>query len=544
MQEEGGNRLPSGVRLRQPWGHKTKAPRRDSGQESTQGLRNELMKRRTTQVVAQATHERACRAVALEILDLLAEPGQPIMRELDSGAWITVQHAFLLTKEQLKNSRDWRAQWLRENKLKPGELYVTLNRWTPGGDHDGTYVERVTARQRIHVRPRHELLVLDYDSANRDILEQVLKELEALGCRIMLRVSSMRDGHPHLHVWIACTSYEQRLTAEAVVTERLDRKMIRTHGISVPGFSGKVFRDGVRAVWNDKFNNFEDVPTYDRTQRELMRVCEGTNLELLTELRDWLLQVPRWDLPEGVTLYGGTEQLVETRRVQPSCPVGTFVHEGKEYADTLLVRRHLGLREKPSSPATPVPLGVSPVVGKATLAAAPEALPDVLNALLDKDVPLPKKQAYDAYEPDDAARNGWAIMCVARQVGISAERLWQERHRPGMKHFRSFRQLDREYASVDAASTRGGDRRLAWALTAQQDDRLTVFEKRFILHIAVKKGLVFGYGNIADAIGCSKMQITHMMRDDNVLRYVRKSGNIVKPGTGREAQTFEIVAPP
>lgn len=462
------------------------------------------------------------------------------MRQLDSGAWIKLHRAYQLDGDWRKRARRsrkhdhvlWRERFLLENKLKPGDLYVELNRYDPWGvEVVGKRYQKITTKQRLHVRPRHELLPLDYDLAHLEPLEDVLKELEAHGCRTKLRVSSMRDGHPHLHVWIACSSYGLRLYAEALVTEKLDRKMIRTHGISVPGFAGKLVQDGVRYVYNDVVGDFDAIPTYDRRQRELMRVHEGTNLDLLIDLRDWLRQVPRWDLPAGTTLYG--EDFSETRSTQRPCPVDTLLHEGEEYLDYPWVRRRLGLAVDGSGLTTPVSAPVEP-----------EALPVTLIPLLDKDVPAPQKQAYDAYEPDEAGRNGWAIMCVARQVGISAERLWQERHRPGMKHFRSRQQLEREYARVDATSTRGGDRRLAWALAAQQDDRMTVFEKRFVLHIAVRKHLVFGYGSIADAIGCSKMQITHMMRNDNVLKYVRKSGKIIKPGEGREAQTFEIVDPP
>lgn len=464
------------------------------------------------------------------------------MRQLDSGAWINVHRAYQLDGDWRKRARRsrkhdhvlWRERFLLENKLKPGDLYVELNRYDPWGlEVVGKRYQKITTKQRLHVRPRHELLTLDYDLAHLEPLDDVLKELEAHGCRTKLRVSSMRDGHPHLHVWIACTSYALRLYAEALVTEKLDRKMIRTHGISVPGFAGKLVKDGVRYVYNDAVEDFDEIPAYDRRQRELMRVYEGTNLDLLIELRDWLRQVPRWDLPPGVTLYGGTEKISEARRPQPSCPVDTFVHEGEEYLDYPWVRRRLGLPVDGSGLTTPVSAPVGP-----------ETLPATLITLLDKDVPAPQKQAYDAYEPDKAGRNGWAIMCVARQVGISAERLWQERHRPGMRHFRSRQQLEREYARVDATSTRGGDRRLAWALAAQQDDRLSVFAKRFILHIAVRKHLVFGYGHIADSIGCSKMHITHMMRDDNVLKYVKKSGPIIRPGEGRIAQIFEIVDPP
>lgn len=461
------------------------------------------------------------------------------MRELPSGGWIEVYGT----------GRD---------------RYVKLDWW-----RHPTYQRRkvkLHGKHRVHIRARHELVALDYDEPDRAPLDAAFAELDGLGYAWIGWVSSLRGGYPHYHGLVAVESLERRLVAEHIIEERLGKAVLKPEGLSCPGFAGKVVEDGVNYYPSKECEvcgergvqgecdacghiTWNETTRYDTSMRDWMWEHQDNQLEFLHSILTFLRAVPRWDAPSGWQDWT-LQKLQDHRAAKPilSEPrVDVIEVDGRTYANTEVGRRSaraLGWVDPAHTPPVVPAVAPTPSMIECAPASDDAALPATLIALLDKDVPAPEKQAYDAYEPDEAARNGWAIMCVARQVGISTERLWQERHRPGMKHFRSRRQLEREYARVDASSTKRGDRRLAWAIAAQQDDTLSVFEKRFILHIAIRKHLVFGYGPIADAIGCSKMLITYMMRDENVLKYVRKSGKIIKPGEGREAQTFEIVDPP
>lgn len=487
-----------------------KAPAARTGKcFADRGSNNEPMHSRTERQASQAL-PRSRDAARFEILELMAEPGREVMRELPSGAWVDVRGT----------GRD---------------RYVTLDKWR--GKHRKV---KLHGKHRVHVRPRHELVPLDYDERDRAPLDAAFAELEGLGYAWIGWVSSLRGGYPHYHGLVAVESLERRLLAEHIIEKRLDKAVLKPEGLSCPGFAGKVVEDGVNYYPSEECEvcgergvqgecdacghiTWNETTRYDTSMRDWMWERQDNNLEFLHDVLAFLRAVPRWEIAAGMNPPWNcwTWSMWQSHSVGTT-PIGP---------------------PPPAPPPTPAVPSSPPVIEPR----AATTWPDWFIELVDREVEVgDEQQAYDSYEPTEASRHAYHVMKAAQHLGITHEALWAEHARAGMAHFRSERQLMREWNKVlrDGSVYKRGDRRLAHALIAQDDPLLTELEKRLILHVAIRKDLKFGYRNLGDEVGCSWKTIERMVHRERVKRYLRKSGPIIRPHTGRVAQTFEILPAP